>query len=56
MSSGEISDFKIVKDNIFAGGAGTRYLLMRDLGLWLGVDIARGPEDWYGYITVGQAG
>jgi hypothetical protein len=28
---------------------------MRDLGLWLGVDVAQGPEDWYAYITVGQA-
>ena len=28
---------------------------MQDLGLWLGVDVARGPRDWYTYITVGQA-
>jgi len=28
---------------------------MQDLGLWLGVDVARGPEEAYGYITVGQA-
>ena len=42
-------------DNIYAGGVGARYFMMRDLGLWLGVDVARGPEDWYGYITVGHA-
>jgi hypothetical protein len=42
-------------DDIYAGGAGVRYFLMQDLGLWLGVDVARGPEDSYAYITVGQA-
>jgi hypothetical protein len=42
-------------DNIYAGGVGARYFMMRDLGLWLGVDLARGPEDWYSYITVGHA-
>lgn len=55
VSSHEILGFKILKDDIFAGGAGVRYSLMRDLGLWLGIDVARGPEEWYGYITVGQA-
>jgi hypothetical protein len=53
--SREISGSKIVKDDIFAGGAGVRYFLMRDLGLWLGIDVARGPEDWYSYVVVGQA-
>ena len=43
------------QDNIFAAGAGARYFIMRDLGLWLGVDVAQGPEDLYSYITVGQA-
>ena len=43
------------EDNIVAGGAGIRYFLMKDLGLWLGVDVAQGPEEVYGYITVGQA-
>ena len=55
VSSREILGLKILKDDIFAGGAGVRYFLMRDLGLWLGIDVARGPEEWYGYITVGQA-
>ena len=53
--SREILGLKILRDDIFAGGAGARYFLMRDLGLWLGVDVAHGPEDWYSYITVGQA-
>ena len=53
--SREILGSKIVKDGIFTGGAGVRYFLMRDLGLWLGIDVARGPEDLYGYIVVGQS-
>ncbi len=53
--SREISGVKIVKDDIFTYGAGVRYFLMRDMGLWLGADYAQGPEDGYGYITVGQA-
>lgn len=53
--SREILGSKIVKDGIFTGGAGVRYFLMRDLGLWLGIDVARGPDDSYGYVIVGQA-
>ena len=53
--SREISGVSIAQDDIFAGGAGVRYFVMRDLGLWLGVDAAHGPEDGYVYITVGQA-
>ena len=53
--SREISGVKIVKDDIFTVGAGVRYFLMRDMDLWLGLDYAEGPEDGYGYITVGQA-
>lgn len=43
------------QDDILAGGIGGRYLYMPDQGLWLGVDLARGPEDWYVYVTVGHA-
>ncbi|BBO74834.1 hypothetical protein DSCW_22510 [Desulfosarcina widdelii] len=43
------------QDDIVSGGIGGRYLFMPDEGLWLGVDVARGPEDTYTYITVGQA-
>ena len=53
--SREILGIKIAKDDIFAGGAGVRYFLMHDLGLWLGIDVARGPEDLYSYVVVGQA-
>jgi len=36
-------------------GAGFRYLIARKLGLAMGLDIARGPEETSGYITVGGA-
>lgn len=49
------TDLSLVRDGIFAGGVGGRYFMMQDTGLWLGVDIARGPEDLYTYITVGHA-
>jgi hypothetical protein len=45
-----------LEDDLYAaGGIGARYFMFQDLGLWLGVDVARGSEDWYTYITVGQA-
>jgi hypothetical protein len=43
------------QDTIVSGGVGGRYLFMPDEGLWLGLDVARGPEDTYAYIIVGQA-
>jgi hypothetical protein len=36
-------------------GAGFRYLIARRYGLRMGIDIARGPEDWAFYITVGSS-
>ena len=36
-------------------GAGVRYLVLRQLGLYVGVDIARGPEDTAFYIQTGSA-
>ena len=38
-----------------AGGLGVRYLFAADLGLWIGADLARGPEDDVFYIQVGHA-
>lgn len=49
------SSFRLIKDDIYTGGLGVRYFLMPEMGLWLGVDVSKGPEDWYSYITVGQA-
>jgi len=37
------------------GGAGFRYLIARLFGLKMGLDIARGPEQWAVYVVVGTA-
>jgi len=42
-------------NDIRAGGVGVRYLFKEDLGLWVGIDFAVGPEDEVGYIQVGHA-
>jgi len=41
--------------NAWNAGAGFRYLIARLLGLRMGIDIARGPEDWAFYIVFGSA-
>lgn len=40
---------------VWNAGTGVRYLIARMLGLQMGFDIARGPEDWAFYITVGSS-
>jgi len=40
---------------VWNAGAGFRYLIARALGVKMGVDIARGPEDWAFYVTLGTA-
>ncbi len=42
-------------NDVEAFGAGVRYLYLPDLDLWVGVDVAWGPEDTVGYIQVGHA-
>jgi hypothetical protein len=42
-------------DTVAAGGAGFRYLIARKLGLYAGLDVARGPEETAVYIQVGSA-
>lgn len=42
-------------DTVVAGGAGVRYLIARKLGLYMGLDVARGPEDSVVYLQVGSA-
>ena len=37
-----------------AGGLGFRYFLARDYGIHAGVDVARGPEQWAWYLTIGS--
>jgi hypothetical protein len=36
-------------------GVGFRYLIAKQLGLWVGIDFAKGPEDDAWYIQVGNA-
>ncbi len=40
-------------DNHFAVGTGIRYLIAREYGLRMGVDVAHADADWSIYITVG---
>jgi hypothetical protein len=49
-----IRDFSDSKDR-WAGGGGFRYLTARKLGMYAGVDVARGPEEWALYLQVGGA-
>jgi len=42
-------------NTVGAGGAGVRYLIARRLGIHMGVDVARGPEQTAFYIQVGSA-
>jgi len=41
--------------NVTSKGVGFRYLLAQRLGLWVGLDYAKGPEDDVVYIQVGNA-
>ena len=42
-------------ETVAAGGAGVRYRIARKLGLQVGLDVARGPEETAYYLTVGSA-
>jgi hypothetical protein len=48
------SEFK-ESDWISSAGAGVRYLVARKFGLRMGVDIARGPDQWAYYVVFGNA-
>ena len=41
--------------NAWNAGGGFRYLIARLLGLQMGIDVARGPENWAFYIVFGSA-
>jgi hypothetical protein len=41
--------------SVWNAGGGFRYLIARMLGLQMGMDIARGPEDWAFYIVFGSS-
>ena len=41
-------------DSIYNFGMGGRFNIFEAHNVWIGLDIARGPEDWNGYIQVGH--
>jgi hypothetical protein len=41
-------------DSIYNFGVGGRYNIFQAHNVWVGIDIARGPEDWNWYIQVGH--
>ncbi len=41
--------------SVWNGGAGFRYLIARLFGFKMGLDIARGPEQWAVYVVVGTS-
>jgi hypothetical protein len=42
-------------NHVWNAGGGFRYLLARQLGLQMGMDVGKGPEDWAFYIVLGTA-
>jgi hypothetical protein len=48
----DISDLSSAETRT-AYGAGFRYLIARRLGMRVGIDIAKGPEETYGYLVIG---
>jgi hypothetical protein len=45
----------LTKQTAYNWGAGFRYLIARLFGLRIGVDVARGPEQWAFYIQFGSS-
>ena len=47
---------RILEDeSVVAGGVGFRYLIARLLGLQMGLDVAKGPEEWATYVVFGSS-
>ena len=42
------------RDDIFSFGAGLRYQALQEQNVWVGLDIAKGPEEYAWYIQVGH--
>lgn len=51
------SSYKTFSEGVNAWNAGTgfRYLIARLFGMKMGMDVARGPEQWAVYVVVGNA-
>jgi hypothetical protein len=47
--------FSTEGETVTSGGFGFRYRIARKLGMQLGMDVAKGPEDTSVYLTVGSA-
>ena len=43
------------ESDIYAYGAGFRYLAVKSADAWIGMDFAEGPEEFAWYIQIGQA-
>ena len=41
--------------SIYSFGAGARFNIFEAHGVWVGLDAARGPEEWAWYVQVGHA-
>ena len=54
-TTSSIDIFASSREEVAAGGVGFRYRIARKLGMQVGVDVARGPEDTSIYLTVGSA-
>ena len=50
-----IDAFGLTDETVVAGGVGFRYRIARKLGMQVGLDVARGPEETAYYLTVGNA-
>ena len=42
-------------ETVWNAGGGFRYLTAREFGLQMGVDVARGPEEWAIYVVFGNS-
>lgn len=47
-----VNDFNKTDDDIYAYGVGVRYLALEEQNAWVGLDLARGPEDDAFYIQL----
>lgn len=48
-------DQNINNEVVWNAGAGLRFMALKSMGVKVGTDIARGPEEWAFYVSVGSA-
>ena len=48
----DFSDERATEDDIYGWGGGLRWLALKEENVWIGVDLARGPEDDAFYIQL----